>query len=159
MPASTWCPLVLSILLFSGIWLFAWRNLSGPSYYFDPQDFVHYQKGVGRELPVSASTATFESHLKNYLSVTNLLVTVAAASIAFGGTTIPKRVVVAKIFLGFAVLYGVAFGGLLQYFYDDYSQNVRAYTRFRYSLIQAFGFSTLICFIVGFLVWSFALGG
>jgi hypothetical protein len=35
------------------------------SLYFDPQDFVHYESGGGRELPVAASTATFEPHLKN----------------------------------------------------------------------------------------------
>ena len=88
----------------------------------------------------------------------NLFITVAAASIAFGATPNPKKLVlVAKIFLAFAVLYGVVFSGLLQFFYEQYSQNVRAYTRARYSLTQAFGFSALICFVVGYLVWGFNL--
>jgi len=156
-PLRVW-PAFLSILLFFTLWLVLWRHLTGRSYYFDPQDFVHYEQGAGRDLPVAASTGTFESHMKNYVSVMNLLITVAAASIAFGATSIPKKVVIAKIFLGFAVLYGVVFSGLLQYFYDEYSQNVRAYTRFRYSLIQALGFSALVCFIIGYLVWSFELG-
>jgi hypothetical protein len=38
---------------------------------------------------VAASTGTFEPLLDNYIDVTKLLITVAAASIAFGGGRVP----------------------------------------------------------------------
>jgi len=121
--------------------------------------FVHYEKGDGRELPLSAQTATFEPMLRNYIDVAKLLITVAAASIAFGGGQSPPRfVLIAKLVLAFSILYGVAFTSLLQFFYDDYCQNVRCYTPFRYSLIQSLGFSALTCFIGGYFVWAFNLG-
>ncbi len=153
--AAVSCGLTFGVLL----WAF-WRSHRGiVSFYFDPQDFAAYEHGGGRELPVSAATGVFEPLLRNYIDVTKLLITVAAASIAFGGGQTPsKGVLVAKIFLAFAVLYGVAFCALLHYFYDEYCQNVRAYTRLRYSLIEALGFSTLVCFIGGYFVWAFNLG-
>jgi hypothetical protein len=36
--------------------------------------------------------------------------------------------VIAKIVLSFSILYGVTFAALLQFYYDEYSINVRAYT-------------------------------
>jgi len=109
-------------------------------------------------LPVAASTGTFAPLLSSYLDVTKLLITVAAASIAFGGGQSPPRaVLIAKIILSFSILYGVAFAALLQFFYDEYCINVRAYTRFRYSMIEALGFSTLACFIGGYFFWAFNL--
>jgi hypothetical protein len=147
-------------LLFTVLWTAAWLSLRGStSFYFDPQDFVHYEKGGGRELPVSAATNTFNSHLKNYIGVVKLLLTVAAASIAFGTDQHSRTgVFIAKIILAFSILYGAVFGALLQFFYENYAQNVRSYTRLRYSLIQALGFSSLACFIAGYLWWAFNLG-
>ena len=88
-----------------------------------------------------------------------LLVTVAAASIAFGGSMTPGwSVRAAKVVLAFSIFYGIVFSGLLQFFYDEYTQNVRAYTRVRYSLIEALGFSTFVCFVLGYFLWAFNLG-
>ena len=144
------------VVLWTGIWL-SLRRIR--SFYFDPQDFVRYENGGGRELPVSAETSTFDSHLTNYIGVIKLLVTVAAASIAFGGNQNASRgIFTAKIILAFSILYGAVFGALLQFFYETYAQNVRSYTPMRYSLIQALGFSSLACFIAGYLWWAFNLG-
>jgi hypothetical protein len=158
-PLGAW-PAIACSLCFGVLFaLFFQANRGGASFYFDPQDFVHYENGQGRELPLSAENSTFEPHLKNYLDVIRLLVTVAAASIAFGGTQHEKGgIIVAKIILSFSILYGVVFSGLLQFLYDEYGQNVRAYTRLWYSLIETLGFSALACFIAGFLVWAFNLG-
>jgi len=97
------------------------------------------------------------AHLENYIGVTKLLITVAAASIAFGAGLNRKGIFVAKIVLAFSILYGVLFSALLQFFYDEYAQNVRAYTRGRYALIEALGFSGLACFVVGYFVCAFNL--
>ena len=140
------------------LWIF-WHSHRGiRSFYFDPQDFFIYENGNGRELPVSAQTATFEPLLRNYIDVVKLLITVAAASIAFaGGQKPPTGIVIAKVVLAFSILYGVSFAALLQFFYDEYCQNLRAYTRLRYSLIEALGFSALSCFIGGYFIWAFNL--
>jgi hypothetical protein len=158
-PEAVW-PAIICLGWFAGLYaLFRHWSWHTVSVYFDAQDFVEYEGGGGRELLLSARTGTFAPLLGNYIDVVKLLITVAAASIAFGGgQNPPKPVLIAKIVLAFSILYGVAFAALLQFFYDDYCQNVRCYTPFRYSLIQSLGFSTLACFIGGYFVWAFNLG-
>jgi len=158
-PLGAW-PVVGCVVLFAVLWIcFWWSHRGKRCFYFDPQDFVYYEGGADRELPVAAVTSTFAPHLENYIGVMKLLITVAAASIAFGANQSPRAgVFVAKIVLAFSILYGVVFSGLLQFFYDDYAQDVRAYTRGRYSLIEALGFSSLACFVAGYFVWAFNLG-
>jgi len=68
--------------------------------------------------------------LKHYIGVAQLLITVAAASIAFGGDKNPRPViliVVAKLFLAWSVFYGVLFCASVLYRYDEYTQNVKSY--------------------------------
>lgn len=158
-PLGVW-PAICCVLLFVVLWVaFWWSHRGIRSFYFDPQDFAHYEKGGGRELPVAASTGTFAAHLKNYVGVAKLLITVAAASIAFGANQNPRTgVLVAKVVLAFSILYGAVFSALLQFFYDEYTQNVRAYTRLRYSLLEALGFASLFSFIAGYFIWAFNLG-
>jgi hypothetical protein len=162
-PLGIW-PVIGCVLLFVVLWGCFWlSHRREVTFYFDPQDFLHYEQGGGRELPMSASTNTFGPHLKNYIDAVKLLVTVSAASIAFGRDITPPLVpkngiLIAKIFLAFSILYGVLFSVLLQFFYEQYAQDVRYYTRWRYSLIQALGFSTLVWFVGGYFVWAFNLG-
>jgi hypothetical protein len=157
-PTLVW-PVIGCSLVFAALLLGFWRSHAGVrSFYLDPQDFRAYENGGGRELPLAAANSTFEPLLRNYIDVTKLLITVAAASIAFGGSKNPTSgVSIAKVTLAFSILYGVMFCALLQFFYDEYTQNVRAYTRLRYSLIEALGFSTLSCFIAGYFFWAFNL--
>ena len=90
--------------------------------------------------------------------MTKLLITVAAASIAFGGNQRVKLgISAAKLILAFSILYGVLFCASVLYMYDEYGQNVEVYTRFWYSTVEALGFSTLVCFIVGYGVWALLL--
>jgi hypothetical protein len=152
-------PVIGCLFAFLVLMAIFWVSSRGVSYfYFDPKDFAKLENGGGRKLPLAAPDTTFESHLRNYVDVMKLLVTVAAASIAFGALPQGKTgVLIAKLILAFSILYGVVFSGLLQYFYDEYTQNVQAYTRWRYALIRALGFSALTCFVVGYLVWAFTL--
>ena len=157
-PLTVW-PVVGSLALFGGLYtVFSRWNRHSRSYYLDPQDFVAYEGGAGRELPLAAAKGTFAPLLSSYVDITKLLITVAAASIAFGGGQNPRwGVIVAKIVLAFSILYGVTFAALLQFFYDQYCIDVRFYTASRYSLIEALGFSTLACFIGGYFFWAFNL--
>ncbi len=158
-PPTVW-PVIFCLGVFALLYrLFRrWNRGAGPRY-FDAQDFVAYEQGGGRELPVSAATGTFAPLLGNYIDIIKLQITVAAASIAFGGgQTPPRPILIAKVVLAFSILYGFTFAALLLFYYDEYCQNVRSYTNFQYTLIETLGFSTLICFAFGYFAWAFSLG-
>ncbi len=90
-PIGIWA-LAGSVVLFAVLWIWFWLSHRGTtSFYFDAQDFLHYEGGSGRELPVSAEDGTFSEHLKHYITVSQILITVSAASIAFGGNQNPKN--------------------------------------------------------------------
>jgi hypothetical protein len=141
---------------FGGMYFFSPRR--GCFFFFDPQDSFRANP-ENRAFPVSAANATFEPMLKHYLGVTQLLVTVAAASIAFGGGSLSFGVpiVIAKLLLAWSIFYGVLFCALLIWRYDEYGQNVRSYTLFWYATIFALGFSCLSCFMFGYLAWGWGL--
>jgi len=99
--------------------------------------------------------------LKHYIGVTQLLVTVAAASIAFGNSSAANHgsppITDAKLLLAWSIFYGVAFCAALLWRYDEYTQDMRSYTLRWYSTIFALGFSSLLCFIGGYLLWGWEL--
>lgn len=138
--------------------LFWWKHRGKRFIYFDPADFYHYQKGGGKQLPISAGGTTFEPMLAHYVGVTKLLITVAAASVAFGANAnYAESVHFAKIVLSWSILYGVLFCTFLLYRYDEYTQDVRCYTRGWYATVETFGFASLTCFILGYFAWAFQL--
>jgi hypothetical protein len=142
-----------ALVVFAVFWLLFRLSHKPGSYFFDPQDTFRNDPNNWK-LPLSAATATFEPMLKHYIGVTQLLVTVAAASIAFGGGS---STVLAKTVLAWSIFYGVVFCALLLWRYDEYAQNVGSYTLGWYSTIYALGFSSLVCFFLGYLMWCFAL--
>jgi hypothetical protein len=151
---------LISLAIFSLLWLASWLPIrKGGSVYFDAQDFAHYEQGqLRRELPVSAATGTFEPLLEHYIGVTKLLVTIAAASITFGGTDGKSLgILFAKVLLACSILFGVLFCALLLFRYDEYKQNVRSYTKWWSSTVQALGFSCLALFVLGYGVWAIQL--
>jgi hypothetical protein len=139
-------------------WIFWFTHKPGHHFFFDPQDCFRENPENGK-FPFSAKTATFEPMLKHYIGVTQLLVTVAAASIAFGGNnqTSGSPIVIAKLLLACSIFYGVLFCALLLWRYDEYTQNVESYTLGWYSTIFALGFSCLTCFMFGYLAWGWGL--
>jgi hypothetical protein len=155
-PIPAWASIgCLSIFL---IFFVPFRVLNRPGpFWFDPQDAFR-RDPHNTKFPKSAETATFGIFLTNYIDVMKLLITVAAASIAFGGNPhVAWQIVVAKSVLAWSILYGILFSSLLLYRYDEYAQDVRSYTANWYASIFALGFGSLICFIVGFMFWSWAL--
>jgi hypothetical protein len=148
--------------MFGGLWLLFWRaHRQHPKspFFFDPQDCFRADPG-NPALPKSAETATFESLLKHYIGVTQLLVTVAAASIAFGGGNHIAGVPVAsdaKLLLAWSIFFGVSFCALLLWPYDEHAQNMRSYTLSWYSTIFALGLSSLLCFMFGYLLWGWEI--
>jgi hypothetical protein len=55
------------------------------------------------------------------------------------------------LLLGWCVVFGIGFMVWLIFHYEDY-QHGNPHTRFAYSLSETFGFSSLVCFGVGY-VW------
>lgn len=146
---------ILGFCVFGVFWSIFWFSHPRGNFFFDPQDSVR-DNSEGRAFPISASSATFEPFLKHYIGVTQLLVTVAAASIAFGGYS-QAPAIFAKLLLAWSIFYGVLFCALLLWRYDEYAQNMKSYTLFWYSTVFALGFSCLICFMLGYLAWGWAL--
>jgi len=156
---SRFCGVALVALVPFGVfWSIFWFSHGPGPFYFDPQDFYNSNPS-NHGLPASAKTGTFEPMLKHYIGVTKLLVTVAAASIAFGdnshlsGTPILN----AKLLLAWSIFYGVLFCSLLLWRYDEYGQNMASYKLGWYSTVFAFGFSCLTCFMLGYLAWGWGL--
>jgi hypothetical protein len=145
--------------VFGTFWLIFWFiHKPGHHFFFDPQDCVR-ENPESRKFPLSAKTATFEPMLKHYIGVTQLLVTVAAASIAFGGNnqTAGSPIVIAKLLLAWSIFYGVLFCALLLWRYDEYAQDMESYTLGWYAAVFAFGFSSLTFFMLGYLAWGWGL--
>lgn len=145
-------------LLFLGICVIFLLTNHDAYYYFDAQDLIKYKDQGTRKLPASAETGTFAENLKNYIDLTKLLITISAAAITFGGTTSTSLgIFTAKVILAFSILFGISFCAFMLYRYDEYNQNVHSYTRAWYCIVESLGFSTLVSFVVGFLVWAICL--
>lgn len=148
-----------ALVLFGAIWTWIWCSRKHSKYiYFDAQDCANGNDT--RKFPLAAKTTTFEPMLKHYIGVTQLLITVAAASIALGGDKNPQPallIMMAKSFLAWSIFYGVLFCAFLLYRYDEYTQDLESYTRWWFSTVESLGFSTLGCFILGYLAWGWGL--
>jgi len=146
-------------ILLASIWLSFWKVNHSPYYYFDAQDYVKFENITGKPLPVSAEKGTFEPLLKHYLDVAKVLITLAAASITFGGNnSAAPGIFVAKLILSFSILFGVTFCALVLYRYDEYTQDLRALSRFWYCTVEGLAFSSLAAFVIGYVVWACGLG-
>jgi hypothetical protein len=153
--------------IFAVWWMVFWCTHRGKlHFFFDSQDDLGVSRAQGEEdrlFPKAAETGTFEPMLKHYIGVTQLLVTIAAASIAFGGSNgsqAPSTTIwigIAKLLLAWSVFYGVLFCALLLWRYDEYYQDITSYTLPWHSTVFACGFSSLTFFTVGFVVWGFGL--
>jgi hypothetical protein len=155
--SHAWIIAIFALGIYAAIFLALFSVNRGPYYYFDNQDFLKYEGGGGRKLPHSAHNGTFEPMLKHYIGLAQLVITVAAASIAFGGTQAMRPAIAsAKLLLAFCIVYGVSFCAAILYRYDEYNHNVECYTRFWYATVEGLGFTTLVCFMFGYVLWALA---
>jgi hypothetical protein len=160
---------VASVVCFALIWVgFWWPRRKSRYFYFDPQDCAQafevppdQTPPVKRRVfPLSAKTATFLPFLDHYIGVTKLMITVAAASIAFGGDKSQRPevfILAAKLLLAWSILFGVFFCGMLLWRYDEYAQDMESYTPLWYATVFASGFASFFCFITGYIVWGWGL--
>ena len=108
-------------------------------------------------MPRESKEATFEPILKQYMGLAKILITLAAASISFGGldsNKITLGVGIAKILLALSIAFGLFFCLLCIKFYEDYLQDLKSYTAIRAAFVESCGLSSVIFFFVGYVVWA-----
>jgi len=141
--------LIVGAFIFVGSWAVAYLRTPYPSITFEP-------RGPG----------SFEPRLANYLRASETLIGLASGSVVLlagssivrSGGHLPWFYASPLVLLGVSVIYSVGFIGFLIYFYEAFLHFPESYTRLRYSLVQAFGFSSLICFSLAYVWLAFTLG-
>lgn len=138
--------IVVGIVLFLIVWLIAERGKKGEMFHFDP----HGEKGA------------FEPLLANYLDIAKVVMGLASGSIVLlvGSTAfrsagrLPASFASPLFLLALGILYGVVFMAFMMLQYETYRhrEGDSTYSRRRYALNQALGFSCLLCFCIGY-VW------
>ena len=133
--------------MFVAIWLIVFLRTKGESFTFDPGG---KDGEFGKTL------------LPMYLDIAKFILGLAAASIVFclfGSSNFGSsnarslRLFASPLFVVAAsIIYGVLFMIFLVFNYESHRNNpdANSYTRFKYTRNQAFGFSALACFCVGY---------
>ena len=126
------------------IWLLAWLREKEEAFHFDAQG----EKGA------------FEKLLAHYLDVAKFIIGLASGSIVLlvGSATfhqtgrLPASFASPLYLLALSIFYGVVFMTLMILDYENYRHNLQrnTYTRFKYARNQALGWSSLLCFCVGY---------
>jgi hypothetical protein len=100
----------------------------------------------------------FDPRLEHYMKVSEIIVTLASASLVFIPTLhfIKTNCLFASamVLLGSTVVYGISFMATMTYFYEMFLFNPLSYTAFRSSLMFSFGFSGFACFALAYLIIS-----
>jgi hypothetical protein len=137
---------IVGAALFGAVWLIAYCCSAGfHSFTFEP-------RGPG----------SFEARLATYTKIAETVIGLASGSVVLlagssilrggSGGHLPWYYASPLVLLGLSVVYGVCFVGLLAFFYEGFLHHPNSYTRAKYSVIQAFGFSTLLSFSFAY-VW------
>jgi len=139
--------IVTAVGLFAVLWLVVFLRTEGTSFTFDPGG---NEGEFGRSL------------LPMYLDITKFVMGLGAGSLVFclfGSSSInptgPRslRAFASPLFMvAMSIFYGVLFMTFLVLNYENHRNQpgLNSYTRFRYTRNQAFGFSALACFCVGY---------
>lgn len=133
---------IVGVGLFSSAWLTCYKLANYDSFTFEP-------RGEG----------SFESRLANYTKAAETLIGLASGSVVLlagssilkGGARLPWFFASPLLLLGLSVVFAVFFIALLTFFYEGYLNFPKSYTRVKYSLIQALGFSSLMSFALAYI--------
>jgi hypothetical protein len=150
------------ILMCSGIFAAVFLTLrfivyrSGDYYYFNPSDYNKYANKTN--VPHSSEKATFDPLMKQYFGLAKIMMTLCAASIAFGGIN-PTAIGLyrAKMFLACSICTNLLFCLSCLKFYEDYTHDYKTYTPVRISLVETFGLSSIFYFFIGYGLWAIYL--
>ncbi len=103
---------------------------------------------------------SFEPRLAGYMKsietliglATGSIVLLAGSSVLRSGGRLPWVYASPMVLMGFSVIYGLFFMGLLNFFYECFLHNRSSYLAWRYRLVNVVGFSALFTFAIGY-VW------
>jgi hypothetical protein len=128
--------------LFLGTWLIVFSKTKGSSFDFDAQQ----EKGAFEKLlPIYVDLTKFVLGLG-----TGSIVLLVGSSALHSSGRLPDSFASPLFVLAASVSYGIFFMMLLTLHYEAYRHRTKAYTRPKYVLNQALGFSALFCFVVGY---------
>lgn len=108
---------------------------------------------------------SFEPSLERYFRLTEFIVGLATGTIVLlTGTSIfhssgrlPQPYGSPMMLVAMSIVWLILFVSCTTFFYEDSKYHPENYTHIRYRLIQAFGFSGLLCFALGYVWLCFAL--
>jgi hypothetical protein len=159
--------LAVWVLIYSLLTRFAYS--SARFFYFNPADYYDdlmekkaraasnpsLPERAFPRIPPSSKTVTFEPLMKQYFDLAKVLVTVAGASIVFGGVD-PTNVEVyrAKLMLAGSIFFCLAFCLTCLKYYEDYTHDMESYTAKRISLVESLGLSGILFFFFGYVCWA-----
>jgi hypothetical protein len=108
---------------------------------------------------------SFEPRLAGYMRCTETLIGLATGSIVLlagssvfrSGGRLPWIYASPLVLMGFSVIYGVFFLGIMNFFYEGFLHNRNSYAAWKYRLVNVAGFSALFTFAVGYIWLAFAV--
>jgi len=114
------------------------------------------------DMDTDGEKGTFIPLLTMYVDITKFVIGLASTSIALlvgssiyhtSGTSgsLLLSFVSPLFLLAFSIIWGVCFMPFIALDYEAYRHNEKPYTRAKYSRNQALGFSSLICFALGYI--------
>ena len=125
--------------------------------YFSPADYKQYRLDA-KKVPESSKATTFEPMMRQYFDLAKVLVSIAGASIVFGGLdTMNVGVYHAKLFLAFSVACCLIFCLSCLKFYEDYTHDYTSYTPWKVAFVESFGVSGVVFFFSGYVWWALNL--
>ena len=140
---------VTAVAAFGICWVLARRTYTADSYIMGP-----------------TGPNSFESCLARYIRIGEIMIGLATGAIALlGGSAVvrgtgklPWFFTSPLLVLGSSVILSLLFIALLSFFYEGYLHDDHSYTRSRYTLTTALGFSALICLALGYFWMVLAIG-
>jgi hypothetical protein len=140
-----WLAALTAAVIFFVIWLTVWIRALGWS---GPPTFT--PNGID-----------FDPRHGHYMKTAEVVVALASASLLF----IPKLRVdthlrsysFTMVLLGASVLFCVLFMAGLTYFYENFLYRNDSYSAWKYGLVNALGFSGLLCFAIAYVVLAVAM--
>lgn len=136
--------LIVGVVILVVVWVCSYFTKKYETYNLDPQ-------GV---------PGAFERHLARYIRATEFIIGLATGSIVLlvgssalhgQGGRLPWFYASPLLLLAWCVVYGIAFMIWLILHYEGH-QHGDPHTKFAYSVSETLGFSSLLCFCVGY-VW------
>ena len=146
--------ITLSVLFFGLVWIVVVSSRRKWSYVsFTPHKVVHDLKTD--KFVLTQDEVSFESRLGHYLKTSEVVITLASASLVFipklTVTTHPKWFAFSMTLFGLSVLYLVLFMIALLYFYEDSLYFPTYYTVKKSAIVVALGFAGLLCFMAAYI--------